>query len=90
MNDWITEFDYRMLHIEMGTTGDLPNLETIKSTDYTMHQRARIEWNRNRFIAGTPNVIEQKLRKLADDYIIDEIMIATWADNFEDRKNLMN
>ena len=86
VQDWITEFDYRMLHIEMGATGDLPDLETIKSMDYNMHQRARIAWNRNRFIAGTPDVVEAKLRKLADDYSIDEIMIATWADDFEDRK----
>jgi luciferase family oxidoreductase group 1 len=87
VQEWITEFDYRMLHIEMGATGDLPDLESIKSMDYTMHQRARIAWNRNRFVAGTPEVVEQKLRKLADDYNIEEIMIATWAENFEDRKH---
>jgi len=87
VSDWITEFDYRMLHIEMGATGDLPDLETIKSTDYNMHQRARIAWNRNRFIAGTPDVVEQKLRKLAEEYAVDEIMIATWAENYEDRKH---
>lgn len=84
--DWITEFDYRMLHIEMGATGDLPSLDEIKAMDYTMHQRARIAWNRERFIAGTPDVVEKRLRKLAEDYNVDEIMIATWAEDFEDRK----
>lgn len=84
--EWVTEFDYRMLHIEMGATGDLPSLEEIRAMDYNMHQRARIAYNRQRFIAGTPEVVEKKLRKLADDYSVDEIMIATWAENFDDRK----
>jgi len=85
--DWVTEFDYRMLHIEMGATGDLPSFEEIKAMDYSIHQRSRIAWNRNRFIAGTPDVVKEKIAKLAADYAVDEIMIATWAENFEDRKH---
>lgn len=87
VQDWITEFDYRMLHIEMGATGDLPSLAEIKAMNYNTHQRARIAWNRNRFIAGTPDVVKQKLTKLAEDYNADEIVIATMAENFEDRAN---
>lgn len=86
VKDWITEFDYRMLHIEMGATGDLLSLEEIKTIQYSMHQRARIAYNRGRFIAGTPDVVKQKLDALSNDYNVDEIMIATWAENFEDRK----
>lgn len=86
VKDWVTEFDYRMLHIEMGATGDLPSFEEIKAMDYSMHQRSRIAWNRNRFIAGTPDVVKDKITALADEYNVDEIMIATWAENFEDRK----
>jgi len=86
VEDWITEFDYRMLHIEMGATGELPSLEEIKAMEYNMHQRSRIAYNRNRFIAGTPDVVHKKLSKLAEDYNVDEIMIATWADSYEDRK----
>lgn len=87
MADWVTEFDYRMLHIEMGATGDLPSFEEIKAMDYSIHQRSRIAWNRNRFIAGTPDVVKEKIAKLAADYAVDEIMIATWAEKFEDRKH---
>jgi luciferase family oxidoreductase group 1 len=83
--DWVTEFDYRMLHIEMGATGDLPPFEEIKAMKYDMHQRSRIAYNRNRFIAGTPDVVKEKLTKLADDYNVDEIVVATMAENFEDR-----
>ena len=86
VTDWVTEFDYRMLHIEMGATGDLPSLDEIKKMNYSAMQRARIAYNRGRFIAGTPEVVKQKLEKLARDYGTDEIMIATMADNFEDRK----
>lgn len=84
--DWVTEFDYRMLHIEMGATGNLPPLEEIKQMEYSAMQRARIAYNRGRFIAGTPDVVKQKLEKLARNYGVNEIMIATMADDFEDRK----
>lgn len=84
--DWVTEFDYRMLHIEMGATGNLPPLEEIKQMEYSAMQRARIAYNRGRFIAGTPDVVKQKLEKLARNYGVSEIMIATMADDFEDRK----
>jgi luciferase family oxidoreductase group 1 len=87
VKDWITEFDYRMLHIEMGATGDLPTLEEIKAMNYSMQQRARIAYNRGRFIAGTPQEMKNRLQQLADDYSVDEIMIATMAENFEDRKH---
>lgn len=86
VDNWIADFDYRMLHIEMGATGDIPSPEEIKSINYDMHQRARIAYNRGRFIAGTPDVVEKKLRNLADAYNADEIMVATWADNFKDRE----
>ncbi|TRW24370.1 LLM class flavin-dependent oxidoreductase [Flavobacterium zepuense] len=87
VDEWVAEFDYRMLHIEMGATGDLPSAEEIKTMNYTMHQRARIAWNRGRFIAGTPVVVKQKIEKLALEYNVDEIMIATWAEDFEHRKH---
>ena len=76
-----------MLHIEMGNTGDIPDFNTKKNMSYDMHQRARITWNRNRFIAGTPDVVKDKLLQLATDYNVDETLIATIAENFEDRKH---
>lgn len=86
VNDWITEFDYRMLYIEMGAKGEFPTLEEIKQMKYDRYQQARIAYNRGRFIAGTPDEMKAKLTKLADDYGTDEIMVATMTDNFEDRK----
>lgn len=86
VKDWITEFDYRMLHIESGATGDLPSFEEIKSFNYSLQQKARITYNRGRFIAGTPKKLKAEIEKIAERYETDEIMIATIAENFEDRK----
>lgn len=84
--DWTTIFDYRMLQIESGGRGPLPTLEEIKQIDYNFQQRSRIAYNRGRFIAGTPNVVEKKIRQLANEYNTDEIMVATMAEDFEERK----
>ena len=86
VQDWITEFDYRMLHIESGATGDLPSLEEIKNIHYNLQQKARIAYNRGRFIAGSPEKLKITIEKIASDYETDEIMVATIAENFEDRK----
>ncbi|RZK11485.1 MAG: LLM class flavin-dependent oxidoreductase [Flavobacterium sp.] len=86
VQDWITEFDYRMLHIESGASGDLPSFEEIKSFNYSLQQKARITYNRGRFIAGTPEKMKIEIEKIAEKYETDEIMIATIAEDFDDRK----
>lgn len=86
IQDWITEFDYRMLHIESGATGELPSFEEIKNINYSLQQKARINYNRGRFIAGTPKKLKEAILKISSDYETDEIMIATIAESFEDRK----
>lgn len=86
IEDWKIEFDYRMLHIESGASGDIPSFEEIKNTGYTLQQKARIAYNRGRYIAGTPQQLKAGIKKIAYDYETDEIMIATIAENFEDRK----
>ncbi|WP_447636818.1 LLM class flavin-dependent oxidoreductase [Flavobacterium microcysteis] len=84
--DWITEFDYRMLYIEAGAAGELPSFEEIKNMGYTLQQKARIAYNKGRYIAGTPEKLKAAIEKIADQYETDEIMIATITENFEDRK----
>lgn len=84
--DWITEFEYRMLYIEAGASGELLSFEEIKNINYTLQQKARIAYNRGRYIAGTPKQLKAAIEKIADEYETDEIMIATIAENFEDRK----
>lgn len=86
VRDWITEFDYRMLHIESGSTAPLPSFDEIKNFSYNLQQKARIAYNRGRFIAGNPDFVETELRKIAERYETDEIMIATTSEDFADRK----
>lgn len=84
--DWETEFEYRMLHIESGASGELPSLAEIKQYRYNLQQRARIAFNKGRYIAGTPAKIEREFRKISERYETDEIMVATVAEDFMDRK----
>jgi len=86
ISDWIAEFDYRLLHIESGSTGDLPSLEEIKNIGYNLQQKARIAYNKGRYIAGNPEKIKAEFIKISEKYETDEIMVATIAENFEDRK----
>ncbi|HEX8268524.1 MAG TPA: LLM class flavin-dependent oxidoreductase [Flavobacterium sp.] len=86
VKDWITEFEYRMLHIESGASGELPTFEEIKSVHYNLQQRARISYNKGRYIAGSPDKVASEIRKICERYETDEIMIATTAEDFADRK----
>lgn len=86
VQDWITDFQYRILYIEMGGMGEFPSLDEIKSMHFSLQQKARMAFNRGRFIAGTPDVVKAELLKIADRYQTDEIMIATPAESWEDRK----
>ena len=86
IDDWITEFDYRLLHIESGATGGLPTIEEIRQFPYSMQHLARINANKSRYIVGKPDQVAEKIRKLANKTEADEIMIATITDNFTARK----
>ncbi|RZJ70903.1 LLM class flavin-dependent oxidoreductase [Flavobacterium sp.] len=86
VQDWITDFQFRILYIEMGGQGDYPTLEEIKKMNFSMQQKARMAFNRGRFVAGTPEKIKSEFLKIADRYETDEIMIATPTESWEDRK----
>lgn len=84
--DWIAEFEYRMLYIESGGIGEYPTLEEIRNTHFTLQQQARMVYNRGRYIAGSPEKIRSEFLKISQRYDTDEIMIATPAESWEDRK----
>ncbi len=86
VRDWKIEFDYRMLHIESGARGEIPSFEEIKNINYNLQQKARIAYNEGRYIAGTPNVVEKAFRRISENYETEEIMVATVAENYSDRK----
>lgn len=86
VQDWITDFQYRILYIEMGGQGEFPSLEEIKKMNFSLQQKARMAFNQGRFVAGTPDKVRSELLKIADRYDTDEIMIATPAESWDDRK----
>lgn len=77
--------DYRLLSLEKGKINEAPSYELIKSYSYSREEWARVLHNRHRMIAGTPDLVKEKLTDLTRRYGVDEVVIATFADHFEDR-----
>jgi len=44
-----------------------------------------VMYNRQRMIAGTPEVVKASLIQLAEEFDTDEIVISTFAERHEDR-----
>lgn len=77
--------DYRFIQLERGG-GLAPVLyEDIENMPYSEFELQRIRINRARTIFATPEVMKEKLIGLAEDYQVDEIMLVTYAEKFEDR-----
>ena len=78
--------DYRLLQFEKGNFGKPGNYESIKDYVFSAAELERIHYNSGRVVSGTPVQVKQQLLQLANDFDIDEIMIATMTGNREDRK----
>ena len=77
--------DYRLLSIEKGKIDEAPSYEAIKGYAYSREELARVQYNRLRTIMGTPDVVKEKIKQLARTFEVDEVVVATFADTFEDR-----
>lgn len=77
--------DYQLLQLEKGTLSGIRSYEDISKIVFNEAELHRIQLNRNRMIAGTPEQIKGKLEKLAEDYKVDELMIVTITHDFADR-----
>lgn len=77
--------DYRLLSIEQGKRDALPSHESIKSFAYSKEELARIRLNRARMIVGVPEVVKEKLTELTSIFGVEEVVVSTFADDFEDR-----
>jgi luciferase family oxidoreductase group 1 len=77
--------DYRLLSIEKGKIDESPSYEAIKGYAYSREELARVQYNRLRTITGTPDVVKEKIKQLAHTFDVDEVVVATFADTFEDR-----
>lgn len=78
--------DHRFIQLQ--ETGNiLPiNFEDIKDIDYSDKDKLSIKYNRQLYICGTPEKVKKQLDSLIEDYKVDEIMLATYAESIEDKK----
>ena len=77
--------DFRFLSFEKGQYDLQFSYNDIKDYDYSPAEWQRVLHNRGRVITGTPDVVKEKITALATECDTDEIMIATFAEHFEDR-----
>ena len=77
--------DYRLLNLSKGKVDESPSYESVKDHKYSGEELRYVQYNRQRMIIGTPDVVKEKFTALAEDFEVDEIVVATFADTKEDR-----
>lgn len=77
--------DYRLLRILKGQMDEAPSYESIKDYQYSSEELRHVQYNRQRMIVGTPHIVKEKMQRLAQNFDVDEIVVATFADSAEDR-----
>ncbi|HSC40538.1 MAG TPA: hypothetical protein VLD19_21795, partial [Chitinophagaceae bacterium] len=77
--------DYRFLSFEKGRYDDIPSYDIASQYKYGPDEWQRVLHNRQRMIIGTPDIVQEKITKLADDFGVSEVMVATFAESREDR-----
>ncbi len=77
--------DHRFLQFEKG--GPIVPLvyDDVKHMVYTEAEQDRIRYNRQRVVAGSPEMVQARLAQLAENYDVEEIMAATITEDFDDR-----
>ncbi|MES2274621.1 MAG: LLM class flavin-dependent oxidoreductase [Bacteroidota bacterium] len=76
--------DARFLQFEKGVITPL-SYNDVKDAVYTDAEQDRIRYNRQRVVAGNPEMVKMRLSQLAESYDIDELMAVTITEDFEDR-----
>ncbi|GAB3924709.1 LLM class flavin-dependent oxidoreductase [Mucilaginibacter myungsuensis] len=76
--------DARFLQFEKGVITPL-SYNDVKDVVYTEAEQDRIRYNRQRVVAGSPTMVKERLNVLAENYDIDEIMVVTICEDFDDR-----
>ena len=78
--------DYRLLQFEKGNFNKPGNYESIKDYEFSSAEMERINYNKGRIVSGTPPEVKKQLLQLADEFDINEIIVATMTGSIEDRK----
>ncbi len=77
--------DLWLLRLYRGETQPVPTVEEAENYPYTERERAIVEQNRGRTIAGAPDQVRTQLEKLGRLYDIDEFVVVTICDRLEAR-----
>ncbi|CDQ21524.1 luciferase family oxidoreductase, group 1 [Halobacillus karajensis] len=81
-----SSLDLALLQIEQGGKRmSFPTPEEALSHSYSLYEEERIQDNRNRMIVGSKNKVKEEIEQLADSYNVDEVIINTIVNPFEDR-----
>jgi luciferase family oxidoreductase group 1 len=77
--------DHRFLQFEKGGSIMPLTYDDVKDAEYTAQDLERIRMNRRRMIVGSPDEMKSKISSLANTYNVDEVMLVTIAEDFDDR-----
>lgn len=77
--------DYRLLSFEKGQYNEMPTYEIAKAYNYSPGEWQRVLFNRARTVIGTPDLVKEKITALANEFEVEEVVIATFAETAEDR-----
>ena len=77
--------DYRLHNFERGKYDEIPAYEAAKDYEYSSAEWQRVLFNRQRMAVGTPEQIGEQFTRLAQELGVDELVISTFTDRFEDR-----
>lgn len=76
--------DARFLQFERGVITPL-GFDDVKDAVYTDAEQDRIRYNRQRVVAGNPEMVKNRLSQLAESYEVDELIAVTICEDFNDR-----
>ncbi|GAA4395077.1 LLM class flavin-dependent oxidoreductase [Nibrella viscosa] len=77
--------DHRFLQLETRGRLDPVDYDDVKAVVYSPAEQQRIEYNRQRMVLGSPEQVKDQLLRYADQYGVDELILANIASDFADR-----
>ncbi len=77
--------DLFLLWLSTGRSGAYPSVEEAEAYPYSARERAIVEYNRQRTIAGAPEQVMARLLDFGAEYGVDEFVIVTITHDFKAR-----
>lgn len=78
--------DLTLLRLEQGMSSKgTPHPDKYVQYRLGQFEKARVDFNRQRMVVGSPSQVKEQLERLSDRYQTDEIMLTTIAFNFIDK-----